>query len=738
VRRGHPSGGFDAHVRGRVSLLTVLVLLAVTAPANAQQPPGPDGQGTDLFVTIAARQCPSYTDITANRARNNIQESLRDLGPDTPYQSGENVSLQVEEQAQPNCSPITGWQFTLGTGIAGNRVVGPWGSLSVVSGAYDTDVTTLASIPERDDMGRPISRTVAGATTVELTADQKLKSGQGNLWIQGGTPTDPVLFGPFGETYAFGALRCATDNVNGDNVEYIRFPTGSRHVYCFAYYVVPPPTSGTIVIRKEVSSPANADKTFTFEGNISYTPDQRFTLNVVDGKPGSMTFYRAAGAEPWNVREIVPAGWELTGISCTSDGSTVTTDLAAGAVSIVLAAGDRVTCTYTDRLRPPPGQLLITKISNGGTGTFPFTVTDEDGDRVRTTSATTTEPGVPAVTDSGPIDLDPGEYFVDEDLPPRTRAGRWRRTSANCNARLLRATSGPVRVPISSGGGAVCVFENTFVPSGGLTIAKTTRGAGATTGFVISRDGSPREWVQTARTSGPGDTAIARGDSTRRLRLGTYVIQETEPVTDQRGRWTLLAIKCGGRLRGFDQGRVTVELTRDRPRVLCRFVNAFTADVPPVPPIPPQPGPPPPDATPDLVVTKRALQRSVRFGRVATFEITVRNAGDAVAEQVVIADGPGENAQLVSARPSQGGCGQRLPLICRVGAIAPGQQVTVRMRVRAVGTPTIDNLAVAGTASDEDRLANNGDRARVRVRSTGGVLGTRGVCAASAVARMAC
>jgi hypothetical protein len=71
----------DGRVRRRVLIVTVSALLSSAAPASAQQPPGPDGDGTDLFVTIAARQCPTYTDIRANRARNNIQESLRDLGP---------------------------------------------------------------------------------------------------------------------------------------------------------------------------------------------------------------------------------------------------------------------------------------------------------------------------------------------------------------------------------------------------------------------------------------------------------------------------------------------------------------------------------------------------------------------------------------------------------------------------------------------------------------------------------
>jgi uncharacterized repeat protein (TIGR01451 family) len=145
--------------------------------------------------------------------------------------------------------------------------------------------------------------------------------------------------------------------------------------------------------------------------------------------------------------------------------------------------------------------------------------------------------------------------------------------------------------------------------------------------------------------------------------------------------------------------------------------------------------------SPDLVVTECALQRRVRFGSLARFEITVRNAGDATADQVVVGDGPpGANAQAVSARASQGGCGGRVPFICRVGSLAPGAQVTVRVSVRAVGAPRIDNLAVAGTATQERSRRNNVDRARVRVISTSGVLGE--LCprraSASAVARMAC
>jgi hypothetical protein len=161
--------------------VVLIVLFALTAaPAAAQQPPGPDGQGTDYFVTIAARVCPTYEDITANRARNNIQESLRDLGPDTPYTDGQVVDADVEQAVQPNCTPLPNWTFTLGNAIAPGKVTGHWGSLSVVSGV-DGSATTIVSVPRRDDLGRPEPvRTIAGATTIELTQAQLNRAPGGN------------------------------------------------------------------------------------------------------------------------------------------------------------------------------------------------------------------------------------------------------------------------------------------------------------------------------------------------------------------------------------------------------------------------------------------------------------------------------------------------------------------------------------------------------------------------------
>ena len=96
---------------------------------------------------------------------------------------------------------------------------------------------------------------LAGATTIQLTDDQRRQaSNPSRLWAQGGVPGDPVLANKFpGPEFAFGTLRCASDNLNGDNVEFIYFPAGVTHVFCYGIYVKPPPTSGTITIRKQVT-----------------------------------------------------------------------------------------------------------------------------------------------------------------------------------------------------------------------------------------------------------------------------------------------------------------------------------------------------------------------------------------------------------------------------------------------------------------------------------------------------
>ena len=144
-------------------------------------------------------------------------------------------------------------------------------------------------------------------------------------------------------------------------------------MFCYAYYVTPPPTSGRIAIRKTVEG--GASQVFSFDGNLSFNADGRFDITLNNQESAAApVFYRAAG-QTWTARELVPDGWTLTDLSCTQTGaSSVVEALPAAEVSITLAARDNVVCTFTNAVRPPEGELFIEKITRGSTGLFNFEI----------------------------------------------------------------------------------------------------------------------------------------------------------------------------------------------------------------------------------------------------------------------------------------------------------------------------------------------------------------------------
>ena len=334
-------------------LLVAMGALLCSAPPSATA-------ATTWKMTLVARQCPAYTDVMANRARNDIQESLRDLGKDTVYRQdgGQPISPTIEEPNNANCTPIVGWEFKFGDGINGADA-GPWGSLSKVRNPinHPGGLVTLSSTPLLNSTGGATGNTIQGAVTTTLTDAEAALAAKSSLWVQGGLPGDPVLTTKFPDQFGFAALRCAIDNLNGDNVEFTRFPSGTTHVFCYAYYVTPPPTSGTIIIRKQVDvdAPQSYTQDFRFVSNITYNASGDFLLAVNNNAPASATFIRAEttpGVAPWQVTEDVPAGWHLQSLACTSANATSSTNIAGATAVIQLAASDTVTCTYTDEREP--------------------------------------------------------------------------------------------------------------------------------------------------------------------------------------------------------------------------------------------------------------------------------------------------------------------------------------------------------------------------------------------------
>ncbi|QNP75855.1 LPXTG cell wall anchor domain-containing protein [Streptomyces roseirectus] len=403
----------------------------------------------------------------SNLLRDNNQQSLRDLGKDSVYTPGQPVNPATEQENDPNCRPLTGWRFTLGRGINGEVD----GLSTVVPSTSGVQPVTEASVPLLDDEGDPTGATLAGAVNVELNSTDQALALARRLQIQGGTPTDPLNTADLGDTYAFGALRCAVDNQKNDNVDRAAFPAGSHHVFCFYYTVTPPPGSGTVVVRKELKD-SDATQTFGFTGNISYTPDHDFSLAVTNGAAAEQTFRRSAtkgNAYPaWNFAESVPDGWTLAGLTCSSArGTSTTTTSVSGAATVDLADGDTVTCTYTNARQSSPsttGTLALRKRTIGRAGgPFAFTA---DGTTSLGSATTTTEDSPVALAWH---ELPTGRHTITETLPAATPEGSWRFDSAVCDGTAIQPTGStprtatfPIDLPKA---GLDCTITNRWIPS---------------------------------------------------------------------------------------------------------------------------------------------------------------------------------------------------------------------------------------------------------------------------------
>ena len=189
-------------------LLVAMGALLCSAPPSATA-------ATTWKMTLVARQCPAYTDVMANRARNDIQESLRDLGKDTVYRQdgGQPISPTIEEPNNANCTPIVGWEFKFGDGINGADA-GPWGSLSKVRNPINHPGWSRHPLLDAASSTAPAARpatTIQGAVTTTLTDAEAALAGKSSLWVQGGLPGDPVLTTKFPDSS--GSRPCAARSI---------------------------------------------------------------------------------------------------------------------------------------------------------------------------------------------------------------------------------------------------------------------------------------------------------------------------------------------------------------------------------------------------------------------------------------------------------------------------------------------------------------------------------------------
>ncbi len=583
-------------------------------------------------VTLVSRLCPSYTDIMANKARNNIMESLQNVGINSLYSNAPYtgpVRPEVEDAPaalQSACSPLSGWAFGMGQGSNG-KDSGAYGSLSKVKSPY-LSAKTLDSIPELDAFGNDTGRTIDGAITFNLTSTQITGLSNKTTWVQGGVPGAPLN----GRTdVAFGTLRCAIDNANADNIEWLGTSGGSRHMFCYAYYVDTAEKSGTIVVRKVVPK-GGAGVSFGFSGDLSFTPGGKFNLAA----GGSQSFIRAAG-ETWNVMEDPAADpFVLTALSCDSGNglSTISTNLATGTASVTLGIADTVTCTFTNESKPK-ANLTIYKVANGALGTFGFDLSGGAGS-IYSGDTTILEQGTETLITTKNA-LAPGNYTITETSLPATAGGTWDAPTVTC----VDDTGAEVTTTGSVTAGAVvtlagkdinCIIVNNFTPNAKIKIInKIVGGSGvisADTGFSTINSLTRSENSDTLTNDAWGDGG-AKDTQQTGLGFGSYEITGVAPTNTDTGTWELDSLDCeGGASYSISDSSVSLELdstSNATTEITCTYVWRITK-------------------------LANVFIKKTSVGEVGTFTLTAEIAGEVTEGEVTTAtvNSPAEAISLLT------------------------------------------------------------------------------------------
>jgi hypothetical protein len=190
---------------------------------------------------------------------------------------------------------------------------------------------------------------------------------------------------------------------------------------------------GRVLVDK-VTLPAGSTQlfSFTFDGGPVPVAADEIPFTLADASTPWQSDYLFPGQ--YGVTETVPAGWILTGATC-SDGSQ------PGAIEVDW--GEVVTCTFTNTQQ---SQITVVKNTVDGNGTFNFV--GSLGAFALTTQGTAE--GGTAQTTFG--DLTPGTYAITETVPLL-----WSLESATCS------DGSPVNaIALDPGESVTCTFVNQF------------------------------------------------------------------------------------------------------------------------------------------------------------------------------------------------------------------------------------------------------------------------------------
>lgn len=293
--------------------------------------------------------------------------------------------------------------------------------------------------------------------------------------------------------------------------------------------------SGVVTIIKEVAAGSDTSQSFEFSG-----PDGA-SYSLKDGESESFLL----GAGTYTVTELVPSGWDLTGLVCSDPTGNSTVDLGNAEATVVLdvdnsgedPVGEDITCTFTnEEVEVEEATITIVKEVTVGSTSQEFGFTGDLG----TFSLKHNE--------SKSFIVAPGTFQVNETVP-----NGWTLDDADCDD---AGSSDPrTGVTVADGDDVTCTFSNSR-DQGTIIVKKET---------VPDEDPNTTEFGFTG-PNGNTYNLTDDGQNSFTLFTGNYSVAET---TVPNG-WKLTSSSCSGDDDGTDPSNIVLDKGET---VTCTFTN---------------------------------------------------------------------------------------------------------------------------------------------------------------------
>ncbi len=296
------------------------------------------------------------------------------------------------------------------------------------------------------------------------------------------------------------------------------------------------PGSITIVKNSVQDNPQDFNFTSNILGYSSFKLDDEAGTST-DGVSESITFNNLTPGT-YNFAELATEGWYLEGISCPNINET--DDVSAGTLSLTIAAGQNITCTFENRQY---GTVTVDKVTLPANDPTLFSVTisgsgDVVGDKTRNLST----------TQSVSYQVKHGTYnVVEADI-----AG-WSEDFSDCAGLQVSSTELNAQCTITNTKLSKLTFIKDALPNSAQDFTFSATGSGIDT-FVLDDDSD----------SVKSNTQVFNG-----LMPGAYTVEEN-PVEG----WDLASINCAGSGASYqtDGSLVSVRLSAGQD-ITCTFTN---------------------------------------------------------------------------------------------------------------------------------------------------------------------